>query len=71
MSRTTKQTPKATPSRTKPGRLVCGCKRGHASSRDGLCTLCRGGSYLDIQRASDPLRHLDFDDCEVTSAHKG
>lgn len=54
-------------SRKNPGQLVCGCKRGHASSRDGLCTLCRGGSYLDMQRANDPLRSLGFEDCEVTN----
>ncbi len=74
MSRTTKkQVPprQARPSRSKPGRLVCGCGKGHASARDGLCIGCRGGTWIDMQRASDPLRNLGFDDCEVTSAQKG
>ncbi|MDX4956274.1 hypothetical protein [Delftia acidovorans] len=50
-----------------PQRLVCGCRMGYASLRDGLCSNCRGGSYLEVQRASDPLRDLGFEDNEVSN----
>lgn len=55
------------PSHSRPGMLVCGCGRGFASQKDGMCSSCRGGSYLEAQRAADPLRDLGFDDCEVTN----
>lgn len=70
MNRKTKQTPQPAPSEAKPERIVCGCKRGQASARDGMCSRCRGGSYLDVQRANDPLRNLGFNSCEVPSGNK-
>lgn len=58
---------KPRPSRSRPGRLVCGCGRGFASLHDEMCCRCRGGTYLAAQRAADPLRNLGFQECyEVT-----
>lgn len=54
-------------SHSHPGALVCGCGRGFASLRDGMCSYCRGGSYLAVQKATDPLRNLGFEDCEVAN----
>lgn len=49
-----KSTPDVKPTRstTRPGQYICGCRRGYASLKDGMCSLCRGGT-LEEKRIAD------------------